>query len=110
MPGPSSADVVATTSFQPYKPVFGTKKPASANVKVVRAHLSRSSNGKPKFAKLGQAFVDVTDVTANVYYITRVIQKWGEEYVLVTADGLRIDDSLGTQGIIEKCHNYYIIF
>ena len=87
-PGPS-ADVVTRNSIVPtsYKPVLASKRPASANVKLVRAHLSRAYNGKPEFIKLGQAFVDVTDATANVYYITRVIQKkWGEEYVLMTGD------------------------
>ena len=32
-------------------------------------------------------------------YIRNAVQKrWGEEYTLVTADGLEIEDSSGTQG------------
>ena len=53
------------------------------------------------FDKVGQAFIDVTESTANVLYITSVVQrKWGKGYKLVTGDGLTIDDSSGTQGII----------
>ena len=55
-----------------------------------------SANGKCEFANHGQTFVDVT---SNVNYIRNAVQKrWGEEYTLVTADRLEIEDSSGTQG------------
>lgn len=38
-----------------------------------------------------QAFVDVTDNTANVNFILSMIQrKWGNEMVLVASDGLKL--------------------
>ena len=69
------------------------------NVKVVQAHVSKSATGKLEFHRLGQAFIDVNESTANVFHITDVIQnKWGDDYVLVTGDGLQVEDSSGTQG------------
>ena len=56
-------------------------------------------NKKVEFHKLGQVFIDVTEGTANINYISSVVQqKFGIDYVVVTADGLRIEDSSGTQG------------
>ena len=41
----------------------------------------------------------LTEATANIYYITGMIQnKWGKDFVLVTGDGLKIEDSSGIQG------------
>lgn len=103
-PGPSSSrssnvvspSVAAVTS---YKPIFSAKRNHSINVKIVKANVTKSTTGKLEFHKLGQAFIDINEATAKVYYISGVIQKkWGDEYVLVTADGLRIEDSSGTQG------------
>ena len=66
---------------------------------VIQATMRRLPNRKHKFTNKGQAFVDVTDSTANVDYINNVIQKrWGREYQIVTADGLPLEDSSGTQG------------
>ena len=52
--------------------------------------MKRQANGKFEFTSTGQAFIDVTDSTANVHYITNVVQKrWGADFQLVTADGLQ---------------------
>ena len=43
----------------------------------------------------------MTEGTANIHYITSVVQqKFGSEYTVVTGDGLRIEDSSGTQGLL----------
>ena len=68
------------------------------NVKVVQAHVSKSATGKLEFHRLGQAFIDVNESTANVFHITDVIQNKCDDYVLVTGDGLQVEDSSGTQG------------
>ena len=95
MPGPSGS---GTTSPYPYRPFFHRSKSQTVNVKVVRASMKRLANGKCEFANHGQTFVDVTESTSNVNYIRNAVQKrWGEEYTLVTADGLEIEDSSGTQ-------------
>ena len=93
----SSSDV----RWQPsQRPTFSSKKGGSVSVKIVKASFSsKYSGGKREFEKLGQTFVSVTETTANVIYVSSVIrQKWGEEYVLVTSDGLQLEDSGGTQG------------
>ena len=96
MPGPS---VTGTTSPYPYRPFFHRSKSQTVNVKVVRASMKRLASGKCEFANHGQTFVDVTESTSNVNYVRNAVQKrWGEEYTLVTADGLEIEDSSGTQG------------
>ena len=93
----SSSDV----RWQPsQRPTFSSKKGGLVSVKIVKASFSsKYSGGKREFEKLGQTFVSVTETTANVIYVSSVIrQKWGEEYVLVTSDGLQLEDSGGTQG------------
>ena len=84
-----------------------SKKPGSIlNVKVVQATMRRQANGKLEFTSTGQAFIDVTDSTANVHYITNIVQKkWGAEFQLVTADGLQLEDSSGTQGVYRTLQN-----
>ncbi len=63
-----------------------------------------SPSGKAEYTPENQVFVDVTEATANLNYITSVVQrKWGEEYSLVTCDGLKVDDSSGTQGTVVPC-------
>ena len=60
-----------------------------------------TTGGKPEVTRLSQAFIDITESTANVPFITSAMiqAKWGgSEYVLVTADGLQIKESSGTQG------------
>ena len=77
------------------------KKGSSTNVKIVQAQACKTPGGKLQFTKIGQTFIDVTEHTATVEHITSVIQrKWGEDYVLVTADGLRLEDSSGTKGFV----------
>lgn len=65
----------------------------------MQAGFKRLNGGRPEFTPQNQTFVDLTEATANVNYVTSVIQRrWGSEYVMVTSDGLKIDDSSGTQG------------
>ena len=81
------------------RPTFSTKKTnTSVSVKIVKASFS-FKNGKAEFQKLGRTFISVSEATANDIYISSVIrQKWGEDYVLVTSDGLQLEDSSETQG------------
>ena len=56
-------------------------------------------NDKPIFTRHGQIFVNITDSSANLTHIlTGVREEFGDEYVVVTADGLEVRDSSGTQG------------
>ena len=62
--------------------------------------MKHNLSGKAEFTFIAQIFVDVTDATAHVDYITsEVNKKWGQEHDLVTNDGLVIVDCSDTQGI-----------
>ena len=94
-PSPSSS-ILSTP-----RPIFSTKKTTSgATVKVTRATMKRCPNGKAEFSGENQTFISVSEANANVHFLQTVIQqKWGRNYVLVTSDGLPIEDSSGTQGL-----------
>lgn len=77
-----------------------SQKVQSTNVKIIQARLA---NGNVEFLAQNQTFVDVTEATANFHYISislAIQRKWGQEYILVTSDGLKLDDSSGTQGML----------
>ena len=63
----------------------------------------RFDGGKPQFERVGQVFVNITEATANLMHVlTAVREDFGEDYVVVTAEGLEVKDSSGTQGEEEK--------
>ena len=69
------------------------------NVKVVQAKMRWPQNGKPEFTSQNVAYINVAETTANITYITNAVQnKWGTDYVVVSSEGLPIEDSSGTQG------------
>ena len=95
-PGPSSAITVPRAS-RPLSVV--PRRVQSVNVKIVKATMKPGVNGRPEFTPVTQTFVDVTESTANTTYILNAVQrKWGAQYVIVTSDGLQIEDGSGTQG------------
>ena len=52
----------------------------------------------------------VVESTATVPYLSSMIQeKWGKGYVLVTIDGLRLEDSDGTRGMIKPIHSIEVL-
>ena len=73
----------------------------------------KTGGGKAEVTPQTQTFVDVTESTAHVNYIASAVQrKWGSQYVLVTSDGLQIEDGSGTQGMNSNTVNLlaYIIY
>ena len=65
-------------------------------VKIVRASMETTKNG---FTHEAQMHLDIIESNANVMYITKEVQqRWGEKYVLVTIDGLLLEDCDATQG------------
>ena len=59
----------------------------------------KSRGKKPEFQCVSQLYTDIVESTANVDYILTVVQRrWGEDYTLVTNDGLELLDSPGTRG------------
>ena len=59
--------------------------------------MKRLPGGKCEFTHTGQTFINITENTANVNNIVQ--RRWGPGYILVTADGLEIEDISGTHGI-----------
>ena len=46
------------------------------------------------------AFVEMTEATANILHVTAAVEReFGEDHVVVTADGLEVKDCAGTQGL-----------
>ena len=55
-------------------------------------------------------FTTVVESTALISYLSSMIQeKWGEGYLLVTSDGLRLEDSDGTRGMYKPIHSIGIL-
>lgn len=96
---PCSTSTIPSPSSTPhYKPI-NTKKDGTFNVKVVKANMKKLPNGKVEFEQLEQTHINLDDSSANINTVTNAVQaKWGPEYVVVTGDGLAVDDSSGTQG------------
>lgn len=61
--------------------------------------MKKTKSGKAEFSAIVSTYVDITEATANVTYLSHAIQnKWGSDHVIVSSDGLPIDDCSGTQG------------
>ena len=108
-PARSTSPRMSSVSFEPstsglhvpQTQFTASRKAQSTNVKIVQASVKRLSSGKMEFTAQNQTFVDVTETTANLHYVSSAIQaKWGPKYVLITSDGLKLDDSSGTQGML----------
>lgn len=77
------------------------RREQTINVKIIQAKmkLPRSASGKPQFVNLNVLYIDVTEATANITYLTNAVRaKWGNDHVIVTSEGLPISDGSGTQG------------
>ena len=78
------------------------------SLKVVRAEAVMLHNGRYSLKPATvQTYVLLDEDTANVDHINSEVQKtWGAEYIIVSGDGLPIESSSGTQGMI-VCVYYY---
>ena len=78
-----------------------TKSPQLLRVKVVKAKMIWEGKGKPTFQTAQQLYIEVHETTANVEYILDEVRaRWGASYVIVTNDGLKLEDSPATQGLV----------
>ena len=57
--------------------------------------MESSHTGKIVFTQEAQMHLDIVELTANVKHI---LEEVGDQYVLVTVDGLELEDCEGTQG------------
>ena len=95
----ATPSISPNSNNQPYYKSIGSKKETTFNVKVVKANMRNLPNGKTEFERLEQTHISLDDHTANVNTVTSAVQsKWGADYIVVTGDGLEVDDSSGTQG------------
>ena len=86
-------------AFRSVIPKHSSSKGPSVSVKIIRATMESSRTGKTEFFQEAQMHIDITESTANVDYVTKEVQqRWGQNYVVVTGDGLQLEDCEGTQG------------
>ena len=98
--GRGQSVVPATSLPAPiYHSVTASKK-VTISIKVVKARMHIPKKGiKSEFQSLSQICIELTKSTANVSHMTGAVRKqWGSEYIIVTNDGLEIDDTSATQG------------
>ena len=104
----SSAASLSFTSSPPlFRLVVAPRRTSpSFNLKVVKAEIIRKGR-KIEFKGKQQTFIEIVDSTANVEHISGVVRRrWGSDYVIVTQDGLELEDAPATQGT----HYYIIIY
>ncbi len=103
----TSGDSGASASFRttPMPPAFRTVIPSkvgkehTVSVKIVKAKMEYFHSGKVNFEQISQMHIDLSEKNANVSYVLEEVQKrWGEDYRLVTIDGLQLEDCDGNQG------------
>ena len=88
--GPSSS------TSPSYKGLGGQR---NCTIKVVQAEKNITPTGKLEFISIDKMYIDLTPSIANIDYVQSEVQSnWGEEYVVVSNDGLKISDSAATRG------------
>ena len=104
-PRPSSSVTVASTHHSStlpppvFRSVTAPRRGATFSLKVVKATILRKGRGKPEFQASSQMYIELTEATAYLDHIVELIRKrWGAEYILVTNDGIELEDSPATQG------------
>ena len=84
-----------------FRSVTAPRRTPSFNLKILKAKLTKTSKHKPDFELFSQTYIELVDSTANLEYIKGVVQRrWGTGYTLVTSDGIELEDSPATQGIL----------
>ena len=102
----SSSTVSSTPSgTSPATPIFRSvvapRKGSTFCVKIVKAKVKKGGNRKkPEFLPISQAYIELTESTANLDHISSMVKRrWGDQYVIVTSDGIQLEDSPATQGL-----------
>lgn len=89
----------SSSSPPPFRSVLAQLSLPSFNFKILKATMIRRGRGRAEFSPSSQTYIDLVETTANLEYIMGVIhRRWGSEYILVTNDGLELEDSPATQG------------
>lgn len=89
-----------SVSYPVFKSVAGKGKNTVTTVKITKATMRQTPSGKVLFEKEGQIFIEVTEDTATVLYLSAAAKReYGESFILVTSDGLEILDRAATKGL-----------
>ena len=85
--------------------LLGSWSQQSLSLPLLRWNMEVQANMKKGrkviFETLNQLHIHLTESTANVDFVLSTIQQaWGLHHITVTSDGLRIDNSPATQGIL----------
>ena len=101
----SSTRVLSVASSVPPCSKKSTAGSSYVNVKIAYATVKKKFGHKLDFKKIHQSFFKILESTANVHYLTQAVrEKWGgENLILVTNDGMPIEDGSGTQGEQSFC-------
>ena len=106
-PGTNSRERIMPISSRPSTSQVLSRSPSSRrqatgdsfNIKIIQAKMKKMGSSRPEFTVLSQHYISINEITANVTYILAAVrERWGSSYVIVTGDGLRVEDSSGTQG------------
>lgn len=77
---------------------MGRDSGARYNLKIIKARLDMVGK-KPSFDKREVTYVEIKESTATVAHIASEIRGvWGQEYRIVTSDGMEVRDCSGTRG------------
>lgn len=96
----SSTPPPSNTSSLLFRSVTAPKRTPSFSLKVIKAKLVKSGRRKPEFEPLRQTYIYLVDSTANLEHILGLIQRWGSQFTLVTSDGIELEESPSTQGLL----------
>ena len=95
---------------RPFFQSVASGRSSKAKIKIVRADVTYSGNGKPHFSTLDAMFVDITPGNANQPSILSAVQdEFGRNFTIVGNDGFEIKDATATRGMLQYNNNIYII-
>lgn len=99
-------------SLTPVTPLSSTsskrKESSPYSLKITKAEVSLSGSpqspttvaiGKTNFEGISTMYLELNESSANVTLIKAAMQrKWGQDFTLVSNDGVELEDSSGTEG------------
>jgi len=99
----SSMPNTTPTSTNPSGSLFAAKgnwmKKSKFSCKIIFATMQKNGKAQPQFTEIKQTFVSLDEQSANVSCVTKLAkEKFGEEIIIVSGNGLPIEDESGTKG------------
>ena len=102
LPLPSASSSAADGHGPPmFCSVIAPRKVPASLIKIMKVNMTaaKKPGGKPEFQCTGQMYIELTDTTANVGQVCEAVRRqWGFVYMVVSVEGLEIDDTLAMQG------------